>query len=149
MNIQLITDSDWENYIQQKYEQRFFSGINFDLTSMKQATSNKPGSTHRNTCYKSLVLSFLHSLFVHFLFIFIRFHTIQIHFWCFVKNVFLKILQNSQENTCARVQVCNFIKKETLSQVFSCEFCEILKNTFFIEHFRWLLLFLHIGKNYR
>ena len=27
-------------------------------------------------------------------------------------------------------QVCNFIKKETLAQVFSCEFCEISKNTF-------------------
>ena len=25
---------------------------------------------------------------------------------------------------------CNFIKKETLTQVFSCEFCEISKNTF-------------------
>ena len=28
----------------------------------------------------------------------------------------------------------NFIKKETLAQVFSCEFCEISKNTFFTEH---------------
>ena len=28
-------------------------------------------------------------------------------------------------------RVCNFIKKETLAQVFSCEFCEISKNTFF------------------
>ena len=26
---------------------------------------------------------------------------------------------------------CNFIKKETLAQVFSCEFCEISKNTLF------------------
>ena len=26
-----------------------------------------------------------------------------------------------------------FIKKETLAQVFSCEFCEIYKNTFFTE----------------
>ena len=25
----------------------------------------------------------------------------------------------------------NFIKKETLAQVFSCEFCEIFKNAFF------------------
>ena len=31
---------------------------------------------------------------------------------------------------------CNFIKKETLTQVFSCEFCEISKNTFFKEHLR-------------
>ena len=29
---------------------------------------------------------------------------------------------------------CNLIKKETLAQVFSCEFCEIFKNTFFTEH---------------
>ena len=26
---------------------------------------------------------------------------------------------------------CNFIKKESLAQAFSCEFCEISKNTFF------------------
>ena len=30
-----------------------------------------------------------------------------------------------------RYQACNFIKKETLAQVFSCEFCKIFKNTFF------------------
>ena len=35
---------------------------------------------------------------------------------------------------------CNVIKKETPSQVFSCQFCEIFKNIFFIEHLRWLLL---------
>ena len=28
------------------------------------------------------------------------------------------------------------IKKETLAHVFSCEFCEISKNTFFTEHLR-------------
>ena len=27
-------------------------------------------------------------------------------------------------------QACNLIKKETLAQVFSCEFCEISKNAF-------------------
>ena len=54
---------------------------------------------------------------------------------CSVKKVFLKISQNSQENTCVSVpfslklqaEACNFIKKETLAQVFSCEFCEIFK----------------------
>ena len=30
-----------------------------------------------------------------------------------------------------RLEACNFIKKETLAQVFSCEFCEIYKNTFY------------------
>ena len=28
-------------------------------------------------------------------------------------------------------KACNFIKKESLTQVFSCEFCKISKNTFF------------------
>ena len=41
---------------------------------------------------------------------------------CFVKKVFLEILQAS---------ACNFIKKEALAQVFSCEFCEASNNTFF------------------
>ena len=31
---------------------------------------------------------------------------------------------------------CNFLKKETLAHVFSYEFCEISKNTFFTEHLR-------------
>ena len=60
-----------------------------------------------------------------------------------VKRAFLEISQNSLENTCARdflPEACNFIKKESLAQVFSCEFCEISKNTFFIEHLWWLLL---------
>ena len=30
-----------------------------------------------------------------------------------------------------RLQACNFIKKETLIRVFSCEFCKISKNIFF------------------
>ena len=54
-----------------------------------------------------------------------------------------KISQNSQENTRAisflinKVAdgASNFIKKETLAQVFSCEFWKIFKNTFFTEHF--------------
>ena len=33
-----------------------------------------------------------------------------------------------------RPQACNFIKKETLAQVFSCECCEISKNTFFSQN---------------
>ena len=62
---------------------------------------------------------------------------------CSMKKGVLEFSQNSQEKTCTRViflnevgglQACNFIKKETLAQVFSCEFCEIFKNTFFTEH---------------
>ena len=48
-----------------------------------------------------------------------------------MQKVLLEISQNSKENTCARGAACNFIKKETLAQVFSCEFCKISKNTFF------------------
>ena len=57
---------------------------------------------------------------------------------CSVKKVFLEISRSSQENTCASVsfqtfQACNFIKKETPSQLFFCEFWEISKNTFFYK----------------
>ena len=60
------------------------------------------------------------------------------HRRCSVKNVFLKISQISQENTCARVsflikfqlEACNFIEKENLVQVFSCEVYEILRAPF-------------------
>ena len=31
-------------------------------------------------------------------------------------------------------KACNFIKKESLAQVFSCEFWKISKKTYFIEH---------------
>ena len=41
---------------------------------------------------------------------------------CSAKKVILEISRNSQ--------VCNFIKKEVLAQVFSCEFCAISKKTF-------------------
>ena len=37
---------------------------------------------------------------------------------------------------------CNFIKKETLTQVFSCEFCEISKSTFFTQHLRTIASFI-------
>ena len=36
--------------------------------------------------------------------------------------------------TSVQAETCNFIKKETLAQVFSCKFCEMVKNTFFTEH---------------
>ena len=44
-----------------------------------------------------------------------------------------------------KVAACNFIKKETLAQVFSCEFCEISKTTFFTEYLWWLLLDINIS----
>ena len=61
---------------------------------------------------------------------------------CTVRKVFLKISRNSQKNNCARVSFLikftglrpttyNFIKKETLAQVFSCEFAKFLRTPFF------------------
>ena len=60
----------------------------------------------------------------------------------YVKKVFLEISQNSYESTGTRDslliklqarpgQACNFIKKESLAQLFFCEFYEISKNTIF------------------
>ena len=76
----------------------------------------------------------------------------------FSKKVLLEISQNSQKNTCGRVSfsiklqaldnfvACNFIKKETLAQMFSCEFCEISKNTFFTKHLWATACILYISE---
>ena len=55
--------------------------------------------------------------------------------WCFIQKVFLKFSQNSLENNYAgvsncRPETCNFIKKETRTQVFLCKFCEIFQINF-------------------
>ena len=39
-----------------------------------------------------------------------------------------------------RHEACNFLKKVSLAQVFSYEFCEIFKDSFVIEQLWWLLL---------
>ena len=54
------------------------------------------------------------------------------------KRRYHKFRKIYSKNTCARVsfliklqaKACNFIKKDTPTQVFSCEFSEISKNTF-------------------
>ena len=54
--------------------------------------------------------------------------------------MFLEISQNSQESTCAKFSfLIKFIKKETLAQVFSCEFCEISKGL--VTQIKFLLQF--------
>ena len=61
------------------------------------------------------------------------------HQRCSMKRGVLRKFAKFTGNTFFRVSfliklhACNFIKKETLAQVFSCEFCEFSKNTFFIE----------------
>ena len=53
-----------------------------------------------------------------------------------IKNETEAIIQTCSEkkgvlkNLIIVFTTCNFIKKETLAQVFSCEFCEIFKNNF-------------------
>ena len=44
------------------------------------------------------------------------------------------VLRNFAKFTGKHLCQSLFFKKETLAQVFSCEFCEISKNTFFTEH---------------
>ena len=56
--------------------------------------------------------------------------------------MFLEISQNSLENTCAKVSFLiklqasgvQLYQKKNVAQKFSCEFCEISKNTTFTEH---------------
>ena len=51
--------------------------------------------------------------------------------------MFLENSQNSQKNTCVWISFLtklSFIKIETLLRVFSCEFYEISKNTFFLKN---------------
>ena len=57
--------------------------------------------------------------------------------WNFTKHLWKHLRKHLRKHLCQSLffnKACNFIKKETLTQVFSCEFCEISKNTFFTEH---------------
>ena len=58
------------------------------------------------------------------------------HRRCSIKKGFLRNFAKFTGKHLCRPEPCNFIKKETLAQVFSCEFCEISKNTLFTEHLR-------------
>ena len=49
----------------------------------------------------------------------------------FFKKGVLKNFPKFTGNTCARAFCQQLYLKETLAQVFSCEFCEIFRNTFF------------------
>ena len=63
---------------------------------------------------------------------------------CSVKSVFLKILQNSHENTCARVTFFNklaHLQERLWYKCFPINFAKFLRTPIFIEHLWWLLLF--------
>ena len=64
---------------------------------------------------------------------------------CFIKKLFLKISRYSQENTCVGVSFLiklqalrpvTLLKRDSDTGFFSCEYCEIFKNTYFEEHLR-------------
>ena len=67
---------------------------------------------------------------------------------CSVKKVFLEILQNPQENTCARVSFLiklhaaptTSLKKRLSHRCFPVNFVKFLRTPFLIEHLWWLLL---------
>ena len=54
-----------------------------------------------------------------------------------------KYLCRSFFNKVAGLKACIFIKEETTTQAFSCEYCEIFKNSFFIEHL-FIIIFLNV-----
>ena len=70
---------------------------------------------------------------------------------CSAKKVFLEILQNSQENTCAQVSwPATFLKKRLWHKCFPVNFTKFLRRPFLTEHIRWLLLnFENISKDFR
>ena len=58
---------------------------------------------------------------------------------CIKKDVIENFAKYTGKHLCQSLffnKVANFIKKETLAQVFSCEFGEIFKNTFFTEQLK-------------
>ena len=78
------------------------------------------------------------------------------HSQMFFKIGVLKISQYSQKSTCvgvlnkvAGLQACSFIKKRLQHKCFFVNIAKIFKSTFFIEHLRWLLLFILAGNGFR
>ena len=61
---------------------------------------------------------------------------------CSIKKVFLKISQNSQENTCARVSLLIKLQAWGLHRCLPVNFAKFSRTHFFIEHLRWLLLII-------
>ena len=70
------------------------------------------------------------------------------HQGCSVKKVFLEILQNSEENTCARasflivsgLRPSTLLKKRLWHKCFPVTFAKFLRTPFLNEHLWWLLL---------
>ena len=52
------------------------------------------------------------------------------HGRCSMKKIFLKISQNSQENTCARVRPATLLKKRLWHRCFPVNFAKVLRTSF-------------------
>ena len=71
---------------------------------------------------------------------------------CSVKKV-LEILENSPENTFARVsfliylQASTLLKKRVRYRFYPVNFAKFLRTTFFTEHLRWLLLDILLNRS--
>ena len=111
----------------------------------KKRCSWKFRKIHRNTCARSPFLIKLHRTDVRHKYKKTLYSTSirNSHQRCSVKKGVIRyftefkgkhLSQSLFFNTVAGAYNC--IKKETLAQVFSCEFCEIFKNTFCTEHLR-------------
>ena len=63
-----------------------------------------------------------------------------VHWRCSIKKMYLKISQISQETTYEsllnKAAGLELYQKETLTQLLSCEICEIFKNAYFEDHLR-------------
>ena len=79
-------------------------------------------------------------------------HTPEAVVWrCSVTKVFLKILQNSQENTCIRVFLpaawgLQLYWKRLWHRYFPVNFVKFLRTPISAEHLWWLLLILYLSK---
>ena len=98
------------------YVDQFLSSF---ICGYRKGFSTKPALQPFTERWKTRLIKM--DMVVQYLWIFIRVLTEAVVQRCSVKKLFLKISQ----------QACNFIKKETLGQVFFCEFCENFRNTCF------------------
>ena len=68
------------------------------------------------------------------------------HGRCSIKKVFLKILQNTQENTSARVSFliqfpASLLQNRLWHRCFPVNFAKFLRTLFLAEHLRWLMYY--------
>ena len=59
---------------------------------------------------------------------------------CSVKKMFLKVLQNWQENTWSESRPATLVKKRLWHRYFPVNFTKFLRTPFLTKHFRWRLL---------